>query len=44
MQKPLDIDDRENDDESDTRTTRDRLTGMVVIGLLTEKGLIKINY
>jgi hypothetical protein len=44
MLKPIDIDDGEDDNESDNRTTRDRLSGMVVVGLVTEKGVIKINY
>lgn len=44
MQKPEDLDDDDNDDRSDMRPTREKLSGMVIPGLMTERGNIKVNY
>ena len=44
MSKTLDLDDKDNDDDSDTRVVKDKLPSMVIIGLKTERGIIKIYY
>ncbi|MDB5187796.1 MAG: hypothetical protein JWO50_316 [Candidatus Kaiserbacteria bacterium] len=44
MSKPIDLDDLDDDDGSDTRPLRLQLAGMRVVGVTTEKGFIKINY
>jgi hypothetical protein len=44
MQKPQELDDRDEDDDVDKRAKKQELPGMVVLGLETEKGKIKITY
>ena len=44
MTKPVDLDDGDNDDDSDNRPQKTKLPGMVVVGLTTDKGDVKINY
>lgn len=44
MTKPVELDDQEDDDESDTRPTKQTLPGMVVPYLTTKEGSVKIIY
>ena len=44
MQKPQELDERDVDDDVDLRPTKEKLAGLVVVGLQTEKGKIKITY
>ena len=43
MTKPIDLNDSENDDDGDARPIKTTLPGMMVVGLKTEKGSVKIN-
>lgn len=43
MEKPRELDD-DSDDGADRRPTRTRLPGMVIPGILTEMGQVKVNY
>ncbi|KKR20022.1 MAG: Lecithin:cholesterol acyltransferase [Candidatus Moranbacteria bacterium GW2011_GWA2_39_41] len=44
MEKPRDLSDDNGDDDSERRPVRTKLDGMIVPSLLTEKGVIKIDY
>jgi pimeloyl-ACP methyl ester carboxylesterase len=44
MKKPIDIDDRDEDEDCDSRATKEVLKGMAVVGLKTDRGIIKANY
>jgi len=44
MTKPTDLDDSDNDDEPDDRPVKQKLPGMVVPGVQTQKGKIDVNY
>lgn len=44
MQKPQDLDESETDDEVDARPMKEKLPGMVVPGIVTEKGKVKMIY
>jgi hypothetical protein len=44
MQKPQELDDRDEDDDCDLRPTKQKLPDLVFVGLQTEKGKVKISY
>jgi len=44
MTKPVDLDDDEDDDESDTRPTKQKLPGFIIPALVTERGVVKVDY
>jgi len=44
MAKALDLDDQDEDDDCETRTTKKKLTGLVVPGIITDQGEINIYY
>ena len=44
MTKPQEIDDLDNDDDSDTRPTKEKINGMIVPSLRTVNGMVKIVY
>ena len=44
MTKPVELDDRDEDDDAETRPARTKLPGLVIPGLQTEKGSVKVIY
>ncbi len=44
MTRPTELDDRDEDDDSDTRPIRTKLPGLVIPGLQTEQGSVNIIY
>jgi len=44
MQKAQELDERDEDDDCDFRPTKQKLPGLVIVGLQTEKGKVKISY
>ena len=44
MQKPVDDDDRDTDDDADTRPVKIKIPGMVVPSLRTQDGKILVSY
>ncbi len=44
MQKPIDIDDSDTDDEVDNRPIKTKLTGFIVPKLMTNSGEIVVTY
>ncbi|MDP1884127.1 MAG: hypothetical protein Q8L10_02060 [Candidatus Moranbacteria bacterium] len=44
MQRPQELDDRDEDDEVDARLVRQKLSGLVIPALITAGGSVKINY
>ncbi|MDP2838135.1 MAG: hypothetical protein Q8O53_02560 [Candidatus Moranbacteria bacterium] len=44
MEKPQDMDDRDEDDDADRRRVREKLLGMVVPYMQTAQGIIEIKY
>ncbi|HBI33718.1 MAG TPA: hypothetical protein DEA43_00195 [Candidatus Moranbacteria bacterium] len=44
MEKPNEIGDDDRDDNADRRPVWKKMTGMIIPSILTEKGIIKINY
>jgi hypothetical protein len=44
MTTPIDLDDADTDDDADVRPTKEKIAGMVVPKIVTNRGAIKINY
>ncbi len=44
MQKPIDLDDSDEDDDADARPVKTKLTGFVVPAIQTQLGKINVNY
>jgi len=44
MQKPIDLDDRDDDDDVDTRPIKTKLSGLVIPILQTRQGNIDVTY
>jgi len=44
MQKPIEDDDMDTDDDVDTRPVKTKLTGFVVSSILTKSGKINVTY
>ncbi len=44
MSRAEEIDDRDEDDDADRRAVKERLPGMVILGIETEKSHLKIKY
>ena len=44
MEKPQELADNDGDDDAKNRPIWEKIPGMVIPGIMTEKGIIKINY
>ncbi|MDO8566232.1 MAG: hypothetical protein Q7S04_03555 [Candidatus Moranbacteria bacterium] len=44
MQKPINLDERDEDSDVESRPVKEKLSGMIIPGLITEKGSVKVNY
>ncbi len=44
MTKPRDLDDEDSDDDADSRSIKQKLPGMIIPLLVTEKGKVLITY
>ncbi len=44
MNKPIELDDDENDDEVDVRPIKTKLSGFIVPSIVTRQGKITVSY
>ena len=44
MSKPQEMDDRDEDDDADVRIAKQKIPGMIIPGMMTKQGKVKIIY